>query len=210
MEKQMVIWGAGGIGSALARLMIQNGWRVAVAGRHTAALQDTSAFLIETDLASPAAVQAASVEISQEMGPLDWWVYAAGDILSKPTASLSPEEWQRILNANLNGVFLTAHFSQSLLTSSAPLYILGAVNERMRLPGLSAYAAAKAGVEALGEVLRKELRRPVVIIRPGAVDTPLWAKVPFRLPAHSLKSTELAERLYEAYQGGFSEARMDL
>ena len=111
--------------------------------------------------------------ISQEIDQIDWWIYAAGDIMASPLADTEPEDWKRIFDANLTGVYLTAHYSLPLLSKDAAMYVLGAVSERMRLPGLGAYAAAKAGLEALGEVMRKELRRPVVVVRPKAVQTDL-------------------------------------
>lgn len=65
----------------------------------------------------------------------------------------------RILDANLTGGYNTVHYSLPLLTPDAPLVFLGAVSGRMRLPGLSAYAAAKAGLEAFAEAQRKEERK---------------------------------------------------
>jgi short-subunit dehydrogenase len=73
----------------------------------------------------------------------------------------------------------------------------------MRMPGLAAYAAAKAGLEAFGEALRKELRKQkVTVIRPAAVNTPLWQKVPFRMPGNAMTPEVLAGRILSAYQEG--------
>jgi NAD(P)-dependent dehydrogenase (short-subunit alcohol dehydrogenase family) len=83
------------------------------------------------------------------------------------------------------------------------MIFLGAVSERLRLPRLSAYAAAKAGLEAFVEVLTKEERkRQVILVRPAAVDTPLWEKVPFKLPAGAVSPDEVAERILSAYRDG--------
>ncbi|HSR33983.1 MAG TPA: SDR family oxidoreductase, partial [Anaerolineae bacterium] len=111
--------------------------------------------------------------------------------------------WQRILDANLVGAYLAAHYSLPLLARDAHLLFLGAVSERMRLPRLSAYAAAKAGLEAFVEVLGKEERkRRVTLVRPAAVDTPLWDKVPFKLPAGAMSPDETADRILDAYRDG--------
>ena len=72
----------------------------------------------------------------------------------------------------------------------------------MRLPGLSAYAAAKAGLEAFADVVRKESRRKVTVVCPGAADTPFWSKVPFRLPPHHLKPDQVAAQIIQAYAEG--------
>ena len=211
MNNSALLWGAtGGIGRALVDLLKQNGWTVVAVGRKLDALQGSADHLVEVELSQPSSVERAVSEISQYTPQVDWWVYAAGDILSQPVKTHTVQDWQRIMDANLNGVFYAAHFSAPLLTEQAPLYILGAVNERMRLPGLAAYAVAKAGVEALGEVLRKELRRPVVVVRPAAVDTPLWQKVPFKMPANAMTPQALAEKLLEVYQQGYRENLLDL
>jgi NAD(P)-dependent dehydrogenase (short-subunit alcohol dehydrogenase family) len=80
---------------------------------------------------------------------------------------------------------------------------LGAVSERLRLPNLAAYTAAKTGLEAFVEVLRKEERkRRVTLVRPGAVDTPLWEKVPLRLPNNALTPFQVSRQILEAYEQG--------
>jgi NAD(P)-dependent dehydrogenase (short-subunit alcohol dehydrogenase family) len=118
---------------------------------------------------------------------------------------MSPEAWRRILDANLSGAFLAAHYSLPLLAGDAHLVFLGAVSERMRLPGLAAYAAAKAGLEALAETLRKEeRRRRVTVVRPGAVETAIWEKVPFKMPHRALKPEDVAGRIVAAYDEGHS------
>jgi len=89
------------------------------------------------------------------------------------------------------------------------MVFLGAVHERLRLPGLSAYAAAKAGLEVFVEILRKETRHKTLIIRPGAVNTALWSKVPFSLPKTALQPEALAEKIYSAIIEG-KEGVLDL
>ena len=89
------------------------------------------------------------------------------------------------------------------------MVFLGAVHERLRLPGLSAYAAAKAGLEAYVEALRKETRRKTLVVRPGAVDTAFWSKVPFSMPKNALQPEALAERIYAAILEG-KEGLLDL
>jgi NAD(P)-dependent dehydrogenase (short-subunit alcohol dehydrogenase family) len=104
------------------------------------------------------------------------------------------------LDANLNGAYLAIHYSLPLLAPQAHIFFLGAISERMRLPRLSAYAAAKAGLEAFAEALRKEQRkRRVTVVRPVAVDTPFWDKVPFNLPPHPLQPDDVAQRILAAY-----------
>lgn len=204
MNKSAMVWGAGGgIGRALVSGLREGGWRVLAMGRHTTQLRDLTSHLFEADVADPGAVERAVAAASQEVGQVDLWIYAAGDIAAGKVAEVSPTTWQRILEANLVGAYLAAHYSLPLLAQDAHLVFLGAISERLRLPRLSAYAAAKAGLEAFVDVLGKEERkRRVTLVRPAAVDTPLWDKAPFKLPPGALSPDETAARILAAYRDG--------
>lgn len=206
--KNALIWGAGGgIGRALAEQLAGDGWNViAVTHRPTNHFSSTIQ-LLDANVADPYEVQLAVNSAGQLAEQIDLWIYAAGDITSAKNAELTSDVWQRILDANLTGAFLTTHYSLPLLAPDAHLVFLGAISERLRLPGLGAYAAAKAGLEAFAEALGKEERkRRVTVIRPSAVDTPFWEKVPLRLPANALKPERLARQIIEAHEQGHKGA----
>jgi NAD(P)-dependent dehydrogenase (short-subunit alcohol dehydrogenase family) len=204
MTQAAMIWGAGGsIGRALVYRLREEGWRVLAMGRHTTSLSDLTPDLFEADAADPGSVAQAIEAASQDLDQIDLWIYAVGDIAAHKVSEASPETWQQILDANLTGAYLTVHYSLPLLAPDAHVMFLGAVSERLRLPRLSAYAAAKAGLEAFVEILGKEERkRRVTLVRPVAVDTPLWDKVPFNLPPGALSPNEAAERILAAYHNG--------
>ncbi len=196
-----LIWGAGGgIGTAIASLLAKDNWHILAAGRRLESLAGLTSSIHDVDVGDAFSVQAAVSSISQQASEVDLWVYAAGDIASLKVNEMNPIEWQRILQANLGGAYLATHYSWPLLSEQAHLFYLGAVSERLRLPGLAAYAAAKAGLEAFAETVRKESRRKVTVVRPAAVDTDFWQKAPFRLPPHHLKPGEVAARILQAYE----------
>ena len=203
-EKTALVWGAtGGIGQAITQCLTADGWQVVAFSRHPDELDGIAAHMLEADVADPFSIQRAVTAASQEASEAGMFVYAAGDITSEPAGKMTPDAWRRILDANLTGAFLAVHYSLPLLTADAPLVFLGAVSERLRLPGLSAYVAAKAGLEAFAEVLRKEERkRRVILVRPGAVNTAFWQKVPFRMPANALSPEQVAERIVSAIANG--------
>ena len=119
-------------------------------------LNKITPLVLEADVSRPHEVER-QLAASQEVDQIDLWVYAAGDIASVKVEEMAPVDWQRIMDANLTGASITAQYSLPLLAPDAHLFFLGAVSERMQIPGLSAYAAAKAGLEAFAESLRKEL-----------------------------------------------------
>jgi 3-oxoacyl-[acyl-carrier protein] reductase len=199
-----MIWGAGGsIGRALVTQLAKEDWSVVAVTHQPTDLEGLTPHVIYADVASPYEVRLAVTSASQIVDEIDLWVYAVGDITSAKTADMRPEAWQRIIEANLTGAFLTTHYSLPLLAADAHLIYLGAISERLRLPGLAAYAAAKAGLEAFAEALGKEERkRRITVVRPGAVATPFWEKVPLRLPAEALSPEAVAQQILEAHQQG--------
>ncbi len=159
MTKTALIWGvAGGIGAAIARRLKADGWRILAFTRRWDDPAGVADQTFAADVADPFAVQAAVLQAGQEADEVHLFVHTAGDIVAEPVGRMTPDTFRRILDANLIGVYNALHHSLPLLTADAPVVLIGAVSERMRLPGLSAYAAAKAGLEAFAEALRKAAR----------------------------------------------------
>jgi NAD(P)-dependent dehydrogenase (short-subunit alcohol dehydrogenase family) len=204
MSKVALVWGAaGGIGQAIARRLTADGWLVVAFSRHPDGPGEATAYSFAADAADPFAVQSAVLAASQEVNEAGLFVYAAGDIVAEPVSKMAPGTFRRIIDANLTGAFNAAHHSLPLLAADAPLVFIGAVSERMRLPGLSAYAAAKAGLEGFAEALRKEERkRRVILVRPGAVNTTFWNKVPVKMPGNALSPEAVADKVVEAVGAG--------
>mgnify|MGYP001544306203 CR=1 FL=1 len=202
--KTAMVWGASGrIGRALLKELRSDGWELVAIARDTGGLRDLASVVIEGDVTSASAVQSAIETASQQVSAIDMWVYSIGDIMSVKVVEMSPEDWARLINANLSGAFFATHYSLPLLATEAHLFYVGAISERLRLPGLSAYAAAKAGLEAFADTLRKEERkRRISVVRPAAVDTPLWDKVPFKMPKSALRPEQAAECILAAYRDG--------
>ena len=200
MSTAMVGGAGGGIGRALVAKLVEEGWTAWAIARTPGDLERLTPHVFQADVSSVRAVQQAVLAVNESGAQIDLWAYAVGDIEAVTVAEMPPETWQRLLDANLRGAYLAVHYSLPLLAPAAHIFFLGAVSERMRLPRLSAYAAAKAGLEALAESLRKEQRkRRVTVVRPGAVDTPFWEKVPFKLPPHAPPPEHVAKAILTAY-----------
>ena len=201
-----MIWGAsGGRGRAVVSHLVTNKWTVVAITHQATPLDNLTPHVIDANVADPFEVQLAVNNASQLVSEVNLWLYAAGDITSRKVADTPFDDWQRILNANLTGAYLTTHHSLPLLATDAHLMYLGAVSERLQLPNLSAYAAAKAALESFVEVLRKEERKRkhrITLVRPGAVDTPLWEKVPLRLPNNALTPFQATRHILDAYEQG--------
>jgi 3-oxoacyl-[acyl-carrier protein] reductase len=208
--KNAIIWGAaGGIGKALTQKLVDENFTVVAVSRHPTEMKLITPHVIATDVTQSSQVTAAARMAGEMVTAFDLFLYTAGDIASIKVGEMSPGDWNRILAANLTGAFLTAQASLPFLAADGRMVFLGAVHERLRLPGLSAYAAAKAGLEAYAEALRKETRRKTLVVRPGAVNTAFWSKVPFSMPKNALQPEALAGQIYSAILDG-KEGLLDL
>jgi len=117
--KIALITGAGsGIGRATALLLHNNGYAVVLTGRRLEALEETAGMAgegggkmlaIATDIADPASVAAAFKKTRDEFGRLDLLFNNAGTSApGVPMEELTPNEWQDVVNVNLNGTFYCA------------------------------------------------------------------------------------------------------
>jgi NAD(P)-dependent dehydrogenase (short-subunit alcohol dehydrogenase family) len=209
--KNALVWGAaGGIGQAILQKLNADGWTTIAVARDTSTITTLADHVFETPFDDPGRLEQTAYLISQEAGDIDFWCYTAGDILQTRVSDMLPQDWNRIISANLTNAYYAIHFSLPLLSENAHLIFVGAVSERLKLPGLSAYAASKAGLEAFAVALSKEERKKrITVVRPGAVTTPLWKKVALRLPADAASPEKVAEKIVVAYQAGH-KGQLDL
>lgn len=203
---EALIWGAsGGIGSALVQHLKANDWRVFAAARDESAVPASADETFPFDASQPATFTNIVPLIATDSDGLDLIVYAAGGLNAAPLEKLEPDAWRATLAANLDGAFLAARSSLNLLRDDGHLMIIGAYVNKITLPRMGAYVAAKAGLEAFMTVLQKEHRRKrITIVRPPAVDTSLWEDIPFNLPQQALSPQTVAQAILDYHQSGDS------
>ena len=199
-----IIWGArGDIGGAVLDLMIEQGWQTIAIARMNAGLEARTPYCYEADFCHLHEIEQVVQSVAQEFDEIDLWIYAAGDIVYKKVEDLELPVWHRMFEANLCGPYLAARSCLPLLAEDAHMFFLGAVSESLRLPGFTAYAAAKAGLEAFAEAFAKENRKKkITVVRPGAVATKFWDHVPLKLPADAVSPQKVAASILEAYHKG--------
>ena len=104
----------------------------------------------------------------------------AGIAVAGPLEFLPPQDFERQLAVNLQGLLRTVQaFLPLLRPSKGRVVIMGSVSGRVAFPFIGAYSVSKFGIEAFGDSLRMELKPfgiPVTLIEPGAVSTPIWNK----------------------------------
>lgn len=199
-----LIWGAsGGIGQALVRTLKKEGWRVFAAARHTDQIPNEADYYLPFDVMVPAIIEEAVRSLAQNSRGLDLVVYAAGDLRPDLLKKTQLEDWSAVVQANLTGVFLAARYSLPVLNKGGTMMVLSAYIDHVLLPKMGAYAVAKAGLETLVEVLRKEHRRHnFSVVRPGTVNTPFWEKAPFSMPENAKSPESVAQAMLMHHHTG--------
>jgi NAD(P)-dependent dehydrogenase (short-subunit alcohol dehydrogenase family) len=175
-----VVTGASrGIGRAIAIRLAEAGAEVALWARDADALDavaaETGGRAMVVDVADVAAVIAAAEGVRQTMPPVKVVVNNAGNVLRKPTAAITDDEWRRVIAVNLDGTFyVTRAFVADLIRASGRVINISSIAGREGTAYLAGYCAAKHGVVGLTRALAEELRAAKVSVNaicPGSVDT---------------------------------------
>jgi 3-oxoacyl-[acyl-carrier protein] reductase len=162
----VVAGGAGDLGRPVVAALREAGLRVGVLD-----LVAEGEDAIACDLTDPDAVEAAVAELSERLGPIGSFVYAAGLQSEHELAAMTPEEFRRVVDASLTGCFLaTRAIAPRMVDGGAMVAFSSGLGFRGMAQGPH-YAAAKAGVVALVKSLALELgpRLRVNAVAPGPI-----------------------------------------
>lgn len=187
-DKVAFITGGGsGIGRTSALLLAQEGAKVAVLSRTKEDLQQVvdeiernggTAMALAGDISQPDQMQQAIQQIIDRWSRLDI-VFANAGIngVWAPLEELEPEEWDKTLNINLKGTFLTVKYAVPYLKKQGGSVIITASVNGTRIfsnTGATAYSCSKAGQVAFAQMTALELapyKVRVNVICPGAIET---------------------------------------
>jgi NAD(P)-dependent dehydrogenase (short-subunit alcohol dehydrogenase family) len=192
-QRVFILGGAGGIGSALARQIVDSGGRVFLAGRDAGKLAAIAAELGAAhgtvDATDPDAVDACADRAAEALGGLTGIACCAGSLLLKPAHLTTAAEWGATLAANLTSGFGCVRAAGRLMKSEGGSVVLvSSAAARIGLANHEAIAAAKAGIvglmlSAAATYARQRIRFNAVA--PGLTKTPL---------TQGLVASELAEK----------------
>jgi NAD(P)-dependent dehydrogenase (short-subunit alcohol dehydrogenase family) len=193
--KHVVITGVStGIGHASTKVLIDRGFRVFGSVRRQ---EDADRLQKEFgeefvpllfDVTDEAAVQLAADKVGRHLGTttLDGLVNNAGIEVTGPLAYLPVDQFRQQLEVNLVGPLIVTKAFLPLLGSDLArkgkpgrIVNISSTSGKIAAPFTGAYSASKFGLEGFSESLRRELILfgiDVIIIRPGAVVTPIWQK----------------------------------
>jgi NAD(P)-dependent dehydrogenase (short-subunit alcohol dehydrogenase family) len=211
-----LVTGAGsGIGKNAAKLLAYADAKVALLSHSKDELEATAheltsnghqALPLLADLTDPREMERAVAKVKETWGRLDIVVANAGlNGVWAPIEELAVEEWDKTLNTNLRGTFLTAKYAAPLLKAQGgSLIIVASVNGNRIFSntGATAYSCSKAGQVAMAKMLAVELgpsKVRVNVVCPGQISTQIYdntvqrdlesVKIPVEYPAGSIPLT---------------------
>jgi NAD(P)-dependent dehydrogenase (short-subunit alcohol dehydrogenase family) len=175
-SKVALVTGAGsGIGRAVALALLGDGYRVVLAGRRAAALEETAAaagagvgagaaLVVPADVTDPAAVADLFARAQAAFGRLDVLFNNAGvNAAAVPLEELPVAEWRRVLDTNLTGYFLCTQQAFRLMGAQDPrggrIINNGSVSAHAPRPHSAPYTASKHAVTGLTKATALDGRR---------------------------------------------------
>ena len=195
--KSVVLSGvSGGMGNATARKLIQEGYTVF--GLDIKAPREPIEGLrfIQTDLRDVSSVTKAFIEVNKETNGIDAIINMAGIYDLNSLIEMKEEDFIRIFDINVFATYrLNKAFAPLLKERGKVIVVSSELAPLHPLPFTGIYGITKATVEKYAASLRMELQllnKQVVVIRPGAVSTPLLDVSTSRLDAFTENTTHYA------------------
>ena len=182
----LVTGGSKGIGRAIVQDLMEAGFHVSMAARTSEDLDRAKDELsrisggeimaVVADVRDSSACQTLVEKTVERFGGLDLLVNNAGVGRFAPIHEMSDEDWEVLIETNLNGVFYLSREAVPYLKKSDGAWIIniGSLAGRNTFAGGAAYNASKFGLLGMSEAMMLDLRYEgirVSLIMPGSVDT---------------------------------------
>jgi 2-hydroxycyclohexanecarboxyl-CoA dehydrogenase len=204
-RKALVTGGASGIGAAIARRLAAEGAQVTIGDLNVEGAREVAGEIsgeaVELDVTDLDSARAAV----EGTGTLDILVNNAGTDEFGFFVDTTPEQWQKVIAVNLNGVLNCTHAALPGMQSAAYGRIVNIASEAGRIgsKGSAVYSAAKGGVIAFTKVTAREGARFGIIangIAPGPIETPLLMR--------ALEFGEIGEKIVSNMKAGTQLRRL--
>lgn len=180
-QSAVVTGGASGIGMAIARRLLDDGWPVAIIDVDEQALMaaeeefaDDNAIFLQADVTDEDEMETAFDEVVDRLGLIGGLVNAAGISREAAAEETSAELLRELLDVNLVGTFIASKAALERMGEGLSVVNVASVSGMRANRGHLAYGASKAGVKLMSEVLALELgNRGVRVncVAPGPTET---------------------------------------
>ena len=185
----LVTGASGGIGSAIAKALTEQGARVALSGTREEALKSVqtevggNSLILPCNLSDSAAVDALVPQAVEALGQLDILVNNAGITRDNLAMRMKDEEWSEVIRVNLEAAFRLARaaLKPMMRARSGRIISITSVVGTTGNPGQANYAAAKAGLVGMSKALAQEVAsRGITVncVAPGFITSPMTDILP--------------------------------
>ncbi len=198
----LVTGAGGGLGGALVRAFVGEGWRVAAAGHDR--LPETgdageAVFPCVLDVTQRNHCESVVAAVEAQWGRLDLLIHNAGVTADRLLATMSEADWDTVLDVHLKGAFLCCQAVLPMMIRQREGQVLniGSFSGRAGAVGQSNYAAAKAGLIGLTMSLAREVAEfgvRVNVVLPGVLPTRMTAAMT-RVAREALVGGNLLKRM---------------
>ena len=182
-KRVLITGGAGGIGTVTAKRFLEEGARVVLLDCSKEDLTRVEKMLpalsgtIHADVSDPDSVSRAFDRVGELLDGLDILINNAGISMRHSFLDITSEEWKRVIDTNLTGIFFVAQQAarRMLADKGGAIINMGSTNGIMGYPFYSDYNASKAGVLELTRSMALELAPSVRVnaVCPGFILTPM-------------------------------------
>jgi acetoacetyl-CoA reductase/3-oxoacyl-[acyl-carrier protein] reductase len=192
--KTALVTGASrGIGRAIVVELAREGAKVALnyqssdAAAKEVADQITkeggTCLLVKANLADPKQARGMVKRVADQFGHLDILVNNAGITRDKQIGKMTDEDWQEVIQTNLNGCFYCTSAAIPIMTAQSygRIVNVSSMNGQVGAFGQANYSASKGGIIAFTRTAALELARSGITVNsvsPGYTETDMFAKVP--------------------------------
>jgi len=173
--RAIVTGGASGIGAACVAQLRAAGATVVVLDLTDAPAADGT---VRVDVADEAAVVAALQQAVERLGGLEVAVLSAGTGGSAPLLEMTTDEWDRVVDVNLRGAFVSLLECARAMEAGGAIVAVTSVSGFLSDRLMAHYAVSKAGLAQLVRSAARELGARgirVNAVAPGTTDTPMFA-----------------------------------
>lgn len=164
----VVTGGTEGIGLAIAETFAKAGADVAICSRSTNKVNDAKKYLKDqgyevlgesVDVSQKDSLHDFAQNVENKYGGIDIWVNNAGIIVYKKIIDTTDDEWQQIMNINVNSVFYGSKIAAEMMIKRGGGVLINASSFASIMPSLGggAYAATKAAISSMTRSLAAEL-----------------------------------------------------
>lgn len=192
----LVTGGNRGIGFAIAQELVASGFKVAVTARSGSGPEGS--LTVRADVTDGSSLDAAIAEVESQLGPIEVLVANAGITKDTLLLRMTDEEFETVVNTNLNGVFrVLKRVTKSMLKAKfGRVILIGSVVGLLGSAGQVNYSATKSALVGMARSVTRELGSKNItanVVAPGFIDTDMTA--------------ELSEELQQAYKNKIPAGR---